>query len=334
MKLRTKKSYFQNLPEGQAPLRFWPRVFKFLYFALLISIAVGILCVFVMRAVYFKGNGQVEIEKHKLSALDSGRLVKLYKLPGEYFKAGQPLAQIDLDLECRIDEPDIRPTQLAYDIKKMEADLKVYRSQLDALEEIEIQMPEGILYRALEVGAPVSSSKEEKEILLEKDQLKKKIELLTAEIRVRKWELTELKRLLSGVKTSSGCETETIFAPFEGVVDHITRKQGEFVGGGEPLLTVISKKARVTVEAYVSWKTMKYLKRGKTLTVTFPDGTKTRGIITEFKSVASQSVELIKKNYLPVESKPWILLVPGNEKDRQHWIDNDRVEVRITGGKL
>lgn len=332
MKLRTKKSYFQNLPEGQAPVRFWPRVFKYLYFALLISIVAGILYLFAMRVFYFKGNGYVEVEKYILSSLNSGRVVKLYKLPGENFKAGQPLAQIDLDLECRIDEPDIRPTRLAYDIKKMEGDLRVYQSQLDALGEIE--MPEYILYRALEVGKPVTSDKEEEEIRQEKDQLQNKIALLTAEIRVRKWELAELKRLLTKEKYYTGCESETVFAPFEGVIDHLTRKPGEYIGGGEPLLTVISKETRVTVEAYVSWKTMKYLDRGKVLTITFPDGTKTLGIISEFASAATQSVEKIKQNYLPVESKPWILLLPENEKDRQHWIDNDRVEVRVTGGKL
>jgi multidrug resistance efflux pump len=331
MKLRTKKSYFQNLPEGEAPNRFWPRAFKFLYFLILASIIVSVCYFFVVRVLYFKGNGQVEVEKHLLSSLKSGRLIRLYKSPGEYFNAGQILATIDLEQECRVMEPDIRPTRLAYDIKKMEADLRLYRSQRNALRETE---KPAILYRALEIGRPVSSAKEEEEILLEKDRLGKKIELLAAEINVRKRELAELKTQLASGAYSSGCGTETVFAPFEGVVDHVTRKPSEFIGRGEPLLTVVSKNASVTIEAYVDWKVIKYLNEGETLAVTFPDGTKCQAVIAELASAATQSPERILKNYVPVESKLRILLVPENEKDSLYWINNDRVKVTVTGKRL
>ena len=331
MKLRTKKSYFQNLPEGEAPNRFWPRALKFLYFMLLFSIVFGIGYFFTLRLLYFNGKGQVEVEKHMLSTLKSGRLIRLYKSPGEHFQTGQVLAVIDLDQECRTIEPDIRPTRLAYDIKKMEADLRIYRSQLNALKKIE--NPD-VLYRALEVGKPVSSSREEEEILLERDRLSKKIEPLAAEINIRKRELAELKAQLASESYSSACAAESIFAPFEGVVDHVTRKPSEFIGSGEPLLTVVSKEAPVTIEAYFDWKAIKYLDMEDTLTVTFPDGTKCQGAIAEIASAATQSAETLRKNYLPVESKLRILLVPENEKDSQYWKNNDRVEVTVTGKRL
>jgi multidrug resistance efflux pump len=331
MKLRTKKSYFQYLPEGKAPNRFWPSVFKFLYFIALISIVFGVCYFIIVRGLFFKGNGQVEVEKYMLSSLKSGRLIRLYKSPGEHFKTGQILAEIDLDQECRVNEPDIRPTRLAYDIKIMEADLRVYQSQLNALKKIE---PPDILYRALEVGTPASSAGEEKEILLEKDRLLKKIELLAAEINVRKRELTEIEAQLALKTSSPVCATESIFAPFEGVVDHVTRKPGEFIGGGEPLLTVVSKDIQVTIEAYFDWKEIKYIDKKETLTVTFPDGTKCQGAITELASAATQSVNTLKKDYLPVESKLRILLVPENKKDSQYWINNDRVKVTVTGKRL
>ncbi len=331
MKLRTKTSYFQNLPEGEAPKRFWPGVFKYLYILLILCILASVGYFFAMRLIYFEGTGQVEVEKYTLSGLKSGRVTRLYKMPGESFKPGEALAVIELGQECRIDEPDMRPINMAYDIKKLEADLMVYRSQRSALKKIE--KPD-ILYRALEVGIPVSSKKEDEDLIKEKDLLTKKIELLTAEIKVRKKELAELKDSLALGNSYSGCETETVFAPFEGTVDHITRKPNEFIGGGEPLITVMSKKAQAVIEAYVDWDTMKYLKRGKILTVTFPDGTKYKTPVSELTSAAAPSAEIIKKNYVPVESKLRILLLPQNEEDGNYWKHNDRVEVIVKGNRL
>jgi len=55
MKLRTKKSHFQNLPEEKTPRRILPILLKFFYYLMLLGVLGGLGYVVAMRYIYFTG---------------------------------------------------------------------------------------------------------------------------------------------------------------------------------------------------------------------------------------------------------------------------------------
>lgn len=327
MKLRTKKSYFQNLPEGQAPKRFWPQVVKFFYLMLLIGIVAGVCYVVAMRFLYFKGNGLVETEKVILSSSKSGTIKAVYKSQGQSFKAGEILAEIELEKDCRIPEPDIRPTRLAHDIFRLEAEVDVFKRQLSTLKPIENPL---VLHRALEIGSTNTMIRQEEQIQKEQNRLREKIALLTVEIKGKKAELSALRKELAPDQ-SPVCQIEAIRAPFDGFIFHVTRKPDEYIGRGDPLVVAIPEGANVSIEAYLNWNLTRYIVREKVITVTFPDGTTSVGKVADFASAATNTVSQIRKNYMPVESKLWIRLIPTTDKDRLLWKQYDRMDINITG---
>lgn len=301
---------------------------KYLYFLLLLSIVAGVGYVLALRFLYFRGNGQVEIEKRILSSQKPGKVKVVYRAQGEEFSTGDVLAVIDLDRDCgQVAPPDSRPARLAHEIKRLQAEHRVYRSKHSALK---LEAPDAVLRRALEIGTTDSARRESERIQREQQRLKEKMALLAAEIEVKKIELAALETELA-VTSGPACELETIYAPFDGVVRHVTRKQDEFIDKGEPLMVVLPDQAEVAVDAYFDWKVLRFVDQGDTMTITFPDGSSGQGTVAGFASASTQAPVRDRKNYVPVESKLLIHIIPQNDKDRLHWQQYDRMDVLVTG---
>ncbi|MCP3942518.1 MAG: HlyD family efflux transporter periplasmic adaptor subunit [Desulfobacteraceae bacterium] len=327
MKLRTKKSHFQNLSEGRAPRRILPVVMKVFYFLVLLSILGGVCYLVLMKFLYFKGTGQVEIEKRILSSKKGGTVTFIGKVEGETFAAGDLLAVIDPGQECLEQIPDILPTRLFHEIQKIQAEYKVYQSQLGALESVQ---KKPVLYRALEIGQTNTSLRKLEIIQQKQERLKEKMALLAAEITIKKKELTVLEKHLT-VEADTTCDAEKLLAPFNGVVSHVTRQKDEYIDKGDSLMVVMPENALVAVEAYLDWQVLDYIDKGEIMTIIFPDGLATRGMVTGFTSAAMHSPQRFRKDYVPVESKLLVHLSPLNEKDAFFWKRYDRMDVRVRG---
>jgi multidrug resistance efflux pump len=326
MKLKTKKSHFQTLPEGKAPRRILPVVLKTLYYLLLLGIIGGIGYVVGLRYLYFSGRGQVEIEKVSISSHHGGRIETIARQAGDSISPGETLAVIDTGIECPEKEPDLRLVRLAYDIRLKQAERDIHLKRLESLDK---EQNVDILPRALEIG-DAFKRRQYRAIGDEIDRLKQKANLLEAEIATKREELAALERA-STVETDVFCGAETIRSAISGSVYHVIHRPGEYVKKGAPLFVVIPHNADVLVEAFFDRKHLSYISAGQQMTIEFPDRSTSTGEIVDYMSSASYFAERYQKDYLPVEAQLRVNLKPVDGNAKRRWKRYDRMDVKVMG---
>jgi multidrug resistance efflux pump len=326
MKLRTKKSHFQNLPEGRAPRTLTPLLLKYAYYLALIGVVIGIIYVVGLRYLYFRGRGQVEIEKTKISSEYGGRIEAIRRQAGDSFSAGDILAVIDTGIECAPKPSDARLIRLVHDIELNQSELDIYTKRFKELADLQDL---DILPRALEIGN-VRSHRQPQEISREMDRLKEKTDLLSAEIAIKRKELADLEKDLAA-RRDAFCGLETIRSAFAGRVYRVMHRPSEYVKKGEPLFVLTAKEANVLVEAFFDRKDIRYLAGGRKMTIEFPDRTTSQGQVIDYLSSASYYADRTEKNYLPVEAKLRVNLKPVATEEIDRWKRYDRMDVMVTG---
>lgn len=326
MKLRTKKSHFQNLPEEKTPRHILPILLKFFYYLMLLGVLGGLGYVVAMRYIYFTGRGQVEIEKIKISSRHGGTIQSIRRQVGEIFAAGDLLAEIYTGIECPTHQPDLRPVRLAHEIKLKQSQLDIYSNRKKALE---AEVTADILPRALEIGDAFTIRKNH-EVQRETKLLKEKIDLLAAEIAIKREELAALKKALTNT-SEAFCGLEMVETAFAGSVYRVIHQPSEYVGKGEPFLIVTPEASNVFIEAYFDEKHIQYLVKGQTLVVEFPDRTTSKGEIVDYSSSASYAADRTLKDYLPVEARLRVDLKPINPSEAVRWRRYDRMDVIVRG---
>jgi len=328
MKLATKKSYFKNLPEGKAPSKFLPFLFKLGYFSLLI-VLIGIGIYFLAgRYLYFSGRGVVEVARVKISPLYGGTVTGINQEEGTKVTAGDVLAVIERAQKCSAEQPDYRVEKLAFEIRQKQ---EMYNFYLGSLYELKDGYSDDVVYRALEIGDSLSRKKHEK-LLAERQKLIEKTELLGLEIRLKKEELEMLEQQVAD-KVKPYCDDEMIVSSVSGTLERITRSPSEYIGKGQPLFVIRQEPETTVVEAFTEDNNLRYLEKGKQVVVQFPDKRKSKGIITGVGSTAQKAVELEKIDYMPIHTKIRLMVEPAAELDREIWSRYDRVDVRIKGKK-
>lgn len=327
MKLRTKTSHINRLPEGVAPKKIVPQVIKIVYYLLLLAIVGGVLWVLAMRYIYFSGRGQVIVEKVKISSNWDGTVTTVKKHPEERFVLGEPLATLDLGEDCSEEPPqDIRLTRLKYDLRSKEAEYETLMGHKVINHELE---SEAILPRALEIGDADSRRRSER-IQREAQALSNKIELLAAEIAVKKEELEAIRQQIKGIPQNL-CRIMEIRADFEGKITNLFHTEGEYIRRGEALFVTIPKSSQIIIEAYFDKIYLSHIGLGDIMEVSFPDQYRSIGKVIDFSSAAGHFTERSWKDYVPVESKIRVHLQATSVDDDLRWRMYDRMDVKIRG---
>lgn len=329
MNLRTKKSHFQNLPEGKPPKRILPRLFRFCYYLLLIAIVGAIAYILVSKVLFFTGRGQVEVQRVRISPLSGGVVQTINKQPGDHFNTGDILGQIRLEHPCEELDPDIRLTRLEYAVKQKEGRYEYFIDRISLLDAAGYE--EDVLHRALEIGDALSRRKNE-QVVDDIRRLREKAELLAADIRVQKEELELLERELAAAEETT-CEYEVMEATFSGTIEHITRKTSEYINRGEPLFVVKKEEPEVIVEAYLDGGMLRYINPGEALEIRFPDKHVSTGIVMARESSGRTAVDRQTEAYVPVKAGLRVVLKPASEEDKELWLSYDRLDVRVKGEK-
>lgn len=101
--------------------------------------------------------------------------------------------------------------------------------------------------------------------------------------------LAELTDAKSSVKTVEMHLAHTsIVAPFDGVVENLFIEQGDFVGVGDPVATLIDLK-KLVIEANVSERHIQSITKGQPATIHFIQGSQTQGIVRYLSQLSSPS---------------------------------------------
>ena len=323
MRIRNRTSYLETLPEGRAPVSIRSLLTRRAYQIILLGIVVYLVFAVVDRLMYVHGSGQVEIDKTRIGPLHGGQIASFSVAEGDRIHQGQPLALITARRICTA-EIDPWLDKLRFDIESKTARLKLLSDRYRTLPADDEQT---LLRRALEVDRTAVA--ERRQIQRERDKLGYSLDELMEEIDILKSRLHRLEARDAAQELPPECFEEAIVAPFDGHVRAVLRQLHEYVDRGETFLIIEADDAPIRVEAYFDTDDLDYLKRGKLVRVSFPDGEQSFGEIDKIYSAAFDASERETDQYQPVTAavradlRPW----PGNEERR--WRRYDRLAVRL-----
>jgi biotin carboxyl carrier protein len=164
-------------------------------------------------------------------------------------------------------------------------------------------------------------------ILSQIREMNRKRESLDHEILAAETHLKELSRWSRSEESAQG--PERVLSPVSGEVYKTYKQRGDPFKRNDIILTVIEPDATVSIEGYFPEKELKYVTAGKEVTVIFPDGRKCRGVIDTIFAAASSQPELLKENYIPIESGLVVAIRPLLAREAHLWRRYDRMDARI-----
>jgi len=328
MKLRNRKSYMTSLPEGEAPKNAKASITQMIYFLVLI-VAVGyIVFIFAKKYWYFEEIGVVEIEKTIISSSRGGQISNIFVSEGQFIKKKEKIAVIEaLRTGCHVTD-DGKVNKIRFEINNNKVKKKAIEAQLAGLEKEEKKF---LLRRALELDRGLA--KESERLRREKLTMVSDIDLLSGQINNQIQHLNNIIKAQKNVILPKECYSESIKSPFITKVSAVHKRPKEFAQRGEAIVTLIRNNAPIRIEVYLEKEILKSLNIGETLDLIFPDGVKSKGRISKIHSSAYASVQRQLEHYKPIESDIRVHLLPVNNKDRETWLNYDRMNVKVRGLK-
>jgi len=327
MKLRNRKSYITNLPEGTAPANVKPKITQLIYFSFLGLIVAYLVYIAIGRLFYLNARGQVEIEKTLISSTRGGHISSLRVREGQQLKKGDLIVRIDAIKQCT---PKInRPLQ------KLRLDIALNEQRIALLEVKQVELNKlqrgGQLRRALELER--ESVSYGKQFWREQNKLTSDLALTGKELELQRDQLKDMEKNMRNQLVPAECQAEVIRAPFAAQVQVVRRRVQEFAKRGDAIVILTRNQAPVRIEAYFTEDELKYINLGKQIDVTFPDGVESTGVVKAIYSSAYSVPEREWKGYRPLTTGVRVHLFPINENEKLHWKQYDRMEVRVRAGK-
>jgi len=327
MRIRNRSSYMESLPEGKAPLSPWSRLTRWLYLAILTGLVGYLAWLGISHLMYVHGEGQIEIEKTRISPLHGGRIVSLSVAEDSLVHKGQQLARIIPQSNCA-ERTDTHPGKLQFDIERKTGRLKLLKQRLGILPSDREQTA---LRRALEVDqfAIVERQRTERE----RDRLRQEMDELVLEVGLLRNELQLLEQTSTDRVLPAECREEVIVAPFEGRVHAVLRNLHEYVHRAETFILLRADEAPVRLEAYFDVDDRAHLQEGKLARVIFPDGNRGIGEISRIYSSAFDASERETVEYEPVATSVRVDLKPWTGNEERRWRLYDRLGVSLRIGQ-
>jgi len=328
MKLRNRKSYMTSLPEGAPPKSYKPRITQLIYYAILLSVALYILYIFVSRFFYFNEMGFVEVDKTIISATYGGKILKLNLHEGQSINRNEIIAEIAASKDCSANLNNARENKLKYDLALNQSKLSLLKRNIASLQ---TRLNNSTLQRALETGQSLQSNDNKLKLELAKKQAE--TDLIESEIILQKQQLQTFKPLALKKVNAASCANETIRSPFNSTVISVQRKINEFTSRGAPLITLAADNATVRIEAYLKTDQRGYINKGDIVSVIFANNLETQAKISSIHSSAYNVPEREWDYYKPADTQLRVHLEPLNKQDAKLWKQYDRMEVAVRGRK-
>lgn len=323
MKLRSHQRVVTSGQEGRPP-RSWPmRGTTLLYYAALLLL-VGYIVYYVQyRVRYFTTPGLVATVATPVAPTREGRLREMSLSPGDPVLRGDALFVVEPGLACA-PTVDGRAIDLATDIEMTRARREITAERLLA---VETRMDELRGRSGLELDGTLRQERAQ----IERDiaQLRSERALLTAEIGVLENALAGLPP--SGLARDPRCTSETVRAPFDGVVHAVLRDAFDVVAAGEPVVELQTTEPAVRVLARVDPELLPDLRVGNPVTVRFPDGTSDLGTIdTLYAATGTTNRERLEEYHL-IAGDVLMEISPTEAAASARWRSRDRLYVDVTG---
>lgn len=335
MRLRHPKPILSHRSvENTTQLSRASRITRWLYFGVLIGLALYIIWYGVLKFFYVDNRGLVEIDHIRIASSRGGRILELPANVGDHVKKGALLVRLQSPNDCappqssevQPETPELRSLR-----RKLLSDRTRLETLLQQRKDKQAQLRNMRFSHAMELSigsVRLQSQKLEDDIL----RLDGEVRSLRTIIPAREKDIKHLEKvLLLGVE-QKGCGDEEIRALYDGTVLSKTHRQFEVVKRTDPIMDFIADDARVHIESYFRTDDFNALSVGLELMVIFPDHSKSRAKVVDIKSTSIPFPNReFHDSYLPFRTRILTILEPVDEKDIPLWKQFNRMEVEVQG---
>lgn len=314
MKLKRRTSYINYSKEGHPQKKFniKPNLSRYLYFLILIGIAIYFGFVVFNKLLYVEGVGLLKFKPITLRALNDVRIEKMYYQEGDilgkgdtvlvkHFLEDDPIVPDKPDNQALIRENNLRKTARDRNLKEAELNylerrLEINKKELEKLNEL----------AAMELVLKDRIVKKKQEI----EELKLKINKLRDEIDALDDYYNELLNdPIPDANNPNNGLFENCVAPINGEIYQIHKQQGEIALKGEEIMSIASLK-EMSIKGYFSQDNLKHLKEDKIVTIEFPGDIESKGVITKFYFSTLPLPEEFQKKYEPTQRRVIVDIKP------------------------
>ncbi|MFN1835730.1 HlyD family secretion protein [Balneola sp. MJW-20] len=338
----SKKSQIRGTREKEAPKSTnWDRV---VYLSLL-TIAIVALIYFVGKAnLFVSGDGRIVTNQLEVRSPSDIRIQKIYVQPGDSVLKSDTLFQFTfLEWNQTIDSLDnLKKRILQYqdDLDKVQGDLRLKQKELDQARSELIYYQDRLEMVKREIRLGVASVSDLKSIEDRLVSLRTKVENSNEQASLIRQQRNRLQALIADPYANEGSEAlkkvqtmKMIFSsPVEGVVTAVHKNDTELGLKSERVITILSENTNLKVQAIFDQEDGKHLNIGDKMNVSFDNGQKSSGIITDI--YAAESVvdrpSSSSNNALKFSIQLIAELKPENAQELKTWKANNKMGVTVT----
>lgn len=336
---RKNDTIFRYIREKNAPVkkRNYDRI---IYFVILGLILLFFGKYFFYKIFYVEAEGLVLMEKLEIRNIDDCRLVKIYAKEGdtvmrkdtlftfvEDIDASQGLSNFSVTRNPNSSWPqkDIASTEKAIEMAKM--DIKEAQRLSLKLTHIIAKSRNQVI-----LGLQPKYKLEEYENQLEEyhfeiERKRKELEYLINFLNELKILDMRERGFTSAIEKSGG--KKAFLCPIDsGFVTSVTKKDFEIALKTEEILT-IHKHKEIIIKAFFDQGDYSYLKKGRRVTVEFPDGSTGRGEIKNIYTATTKLPEEFQKKYESTTRSLSADIVPISKEELSHWNYFYKMSVKI-----
>lgn len=320
MRLRNRKSYVTNLPEGVAPRKAAMSLVRLLYFGALIAFLLYLLYYAWERLIYVEAPGYVAMERHLLQTDREGMVRGLDLRVGDAVKKGQQLFRIEQEVV------DDRRDAAVWERLKMQREIGLKKAALASLRR-EIARKQARLGQLSQFKLLELDRDRQREFSLlgqdvESDRLK--AEGLEQEI-------TALGSYLGSLRGQEGYQRHTVatpyVSPFDGFVYRLEKGEHEFAHKGDSIL-VLEDARHVRIRAYFTLEDMPRVNAGRGVSIILPDGQSLAGEVERLDSASIDQQEKLAHGYQPLEALVRVVIRPGTT-EMVDWRRFNQLDVQV-----
>ncbi len=329
----------------------WDRVI-YIVFLILVLIFLGY---YLINKVFFiKADGQVLFENVSIRLTDDCRILDYHRAEGDTVKVGDSLFTYALDKDNIwgnasllggfsettfanewdwIDKEKyaLNKKTALNNIEKAEAQalIKSYQSEIQRLQN-EVVLDVLPKNRLESVQNEILKHKTNIEKLdKENQQLASLIKQLNGMARNAKIKSKRSGNISGGGGNDEENGRRVFYSPIDGSVTRIYTHQFEVALKSEQIMA-IHKNTPMYVKAFFEQEDINYFKEGDVMTLEFPDGSKSEGVLKRFYYATYPLPDEFQKRYEPTTRTVAADIYPINESDYAHWKSFYKMSVTIT----
>ncbi len=308
--------------------------------------------------LFLDGNGQVLFDSVDIRNTTDCRVVKFFVEEGDSVKKGDPLFKFTAANQYGAFTDPNNPSFFSTTEKKSNEDvswaerqifstqqeIKMFQIQLKAKNDLKQQLTNELerMRNAVALDALPSYKLEDQitriqELDVQMNDLKSRIGVLQANLGSLNGMIRDLGMISSTTLNGNssgfggnGADPKNVFySPLDGTITNMMKKEFEVALKSESILS-IHKPKNVYIKAFFKQEDLRWLKEGQIVTLEFPDGTESMGIIRRFYFSTYRLPEEFQKKYEPTTRSLSADIYPIKTSDLSRWKMYWKMAVKIT----